>query len=890
MSTSKKITDIASTSGKLLDKKLSGLNIKPIDLSNDFADKLDTTFNYKKDVLSEFNKLRSYPKKNSKFADSRYADKLRMQTYYYNRPTPQDVLIEERDWNQTNTSYSGFTGQLRGWWDNYLTIEERAMVINAQATEEGVDNLGMALVANREDVVYTLILTILEHFNGRFTNQNETVRTLLNGLRCRTLSEFRWYKDTFMSRVMELPENKVEHWKAKFIDGLPSLFAERVRKILRGSYGEIPYRDYTYGKQLKMDKLKEKSQLGDFCTQFGLPETSTHKKKKHKYHRYPNQDSFYRRKRSRYRSKEEREAKKAYRKSTRFTKNRSKRDLVDIKCYKCGKFGHIAPNCKLQKLKTLELDNELRDKVYSLLYTSGEVKNLKREIKSLKQNQMICDHMITQIEKINSPAEKSNDKNKGISENDIEEKPISFNPKQDNYSEDDIPTKSRPCQMNVELVEFYKKEIDSLLSKGLIKPSKSPWSCTAFYVNNAAKKERGVPRLVINYKPLNKYLKWIIENDASNIGYGGILKQINPNNKHEYLIRFYSGKLSEAQRKYATVAHEMMEPPWGRGRGRGWGRSSPQSKGRSSPSGSSYGSSSNSPVIQMGRRSLVNERISLREESSIGPSVHLEDIPEDSPLYAYLQAFGKVLYYNNDRHKHTWFIKVYAKIFAEAVPNWFLNWWSYHGPTVKNLPDPFLRLYKEWIKIFPFINNLYHTDHICYSDKINQIYFFLEFSIPWIHKWTPEVRFTEEQVPCLYRIFYNNFWDKLMKKDPKTKTLYGQELLDSIKIKIQEYSSKPQKEVINDSSVRHIARRISFQEGDRAEMINNYLEEVKRNLLHSINQYEKSDTSMQSETSNDDIAEDSQPFESEKILSDDDLHNAEEFIRKMKEAEKRPAQ
>ncbi|XP_070046305.1 uncharacterized protein [Nicotiana tomentosiformis] len=478
---------------EFLDKKLSGLNIKPTDLSNNFADKLDSTFDYKKDVLSEFNKLKSYPKKNSKFADSRYADKPRMQTYYYNRPTPQDVLIEERDWNQTNTSYSGFTGQLRGWWDNYLSVEERAMVINAKSIDEGVDNLGMALVANREDAVYTLILTILEHFNGRFTNQNETVRTLLNSLRCKTLSEFRWYKDTFMSRVMELPENKFEHWKAKFIDSLPSLFAERVRKILRGSYGEIPYRDYTYGKQLKMDKLKEINQLRDFCTQFDLPETSTHRKKKHKYHRYPNQDSPYRRKRSRYRSKKEREAKKAHRKATRFTKNRSKRDLADIKCYKCGKFGHIAPNCKLQKLKTLGLDDELRDKVYGLLYTSGEVENLKREIKSLKQNQMICDHRITQIEKINSPAEKSNDKNKGIFENDIEEKPISLNPKQDNFTEDDIPTKSRPCQMNAELVEFCKKEIDSLLSKGLIKPSKSPWSCTAFYVNNAAEKERGVP-------------------------------------------------------------------------------------------------------------------------------------------------------------------------------------------------------------------------------------------------------------------------------------------------------------------------------------------------------------------------------------------------------------
>ena len=43
--------------------------------------------------------------------------------------------------------------------------------------------------------------------------------------------------------------------------------------------------------------------------------------------------------------------------------------------------------------------------------------------------------------------------------------------------------------MNFELVQFCKKEIDNLLQKGLIKPSKSHWSYTVFYVNNAAEKE-----------------------------------------------------------------------------------------------------------------------------------------------------------------------------------------------------------------------------------------------------------------------------------------------------------------------------------------------------------------------------------------------------------------
>ncbi|CAN4125021.1 unnamed protein product [Withania somnifera] len=57
--------------------------------------------------------------------------------------------------------------------------------------------------------------------------------------------------------------------------------------------------------------------------------------------------------------------------------------------------------------------------------------------------------------------------------------------------------------MNQELMEICKKEINSLLENKIIRPSKSPWSCSAFYVNNAAEKERGSPKLVINYKPLN---------------------------------------------------------------------------------------------------------------------------------------------------------------------------------------------------------------------------------------------------------------------------------------------------------------------------------------------------------------------------------------------------
>jgi hypothetical protein len=63
--------------------------------------------------------------------------------------------------------------------------------------------------------------------------------------------------------------------------------------------------------------------------------------------------------------------------------------------------------------------------------------------------------------------------------------------------------------MSQEVTEFCQKEIEDLLHKGIIRKSKSPWSCSTFYVQRNAELERGAPRLFINYKPLNKVLEWI---------------------------------------------------------------------------------------------------------------------------------------------------------------------------------------------------------------------------------------------------------------------------------------------------------------------------------------------------------------------------------------------
>ncbi|KAG5630644.1 hypothetical protein H5410_002361 [Solanum commersonii] len=128
---------------------------------------------------------------------------------------------------------AGFTGQLKGWWDNYLNQDQRDKILQA-IKQEGEQYT--------QNTVYTLVLNIIEHFSGRWSENN----------------------------------------------GLPTLFAERVRKFLRGDNTSINYEDYNYEKlisayiqeglslrneiklnqQIKRHRLNERQQLEKFCEQF----------------------------------------------------------------------------------------------------------------------------------------------------------------------------------------------------------------------------------------------------------------------------------------------------------------------------------------------------------------------------------------------------------------------------------------------------------------------------------------------------------------------------------------------------------------------------------------------------------------------------------------------
>ncbi|RDX97411.1 putative Polyprotein CP, partial [Mucuna pruriens] len=371
---------------------------------------------------------------------------------YYQRPTTPDILLEERgegnfrsfsanniyEWNiDAQTEYNimntlqhmsmvamtyqtthdcseetivnilvvGFSGQLKGWWDNYLTNDEKTSIYNAIKT----DFDGKVIINEDKeeipDVVNTLIFTIAQHFIGDPSLWKDRSAELLSNLKCKTLADFRWYKDTFLTRVYTREDSQQPFWKEKFLAGLPRSLGDKVRDKNRNisydnlSYGQlISYiqkvalkicQDDKIQRQLAKEKAQNKRDLGSFYEQFGLPTCSKQKKKQQSKKEFKNNKPISRRKFPKKKYVEKPSPNKED-KMQKIPKN----PKTKIVCYNCGKQGHVSKYCRLKKkIRDLNLEPIIEEQINNLFIETLEEES-EKEYSSENHNQIQQDEQV----------------------------------------------------------------------------------------------------------------------------------------------------------------------------------------------------------------------------------------------------------------------------------------------------------------------------------------------------------------------------------------------------------------------------------------------------------------------------------------------------------------
>ncbi|XLU99379.1 hypothetical protein S245_013719, partial [Arachis hypogaea] len=227
------------------------------------------------------------------------------------------------------------------------------------------------------NAVNTLIFTIESHFIGDSSLWKDRSTELLSNLRCKTLSDFGWYKDTFLTKVYTREDSQQPFWKEKFLARLFKSLGDKVRdKICSlNPDGIIPYDALSFGqiisfiqnvalmicqddkiqRQLAHKKTQNRIDLEIFCEQFSLPSCHPKNLKDHPIEKILNLIL----------KGISEDLEKVF-KNLRMKK-------VSNRISKSKKSGHVSKYCRLKgKINNLNLDPEIEEQISNLLIESSD--------------------------------------------------------------------------------------------------------------------------------------------------------------------------------------------------------------------------------------------------------------------------------------------------------------------------------------------------------------------------------------------------------------------------------------------------------------------------------------------------------------------------------------
>ncbi|XLT51433.1 hypothetical protein HN873_044037 [Arachis hypogaea] len=318
---------------------------------------------------------------------TKWKDLTKPSAYNYNHFSAPDLAVEERElgfvsFNANNVYEWNIDGKTE--YNIMKTLNLFCHKVNDQ-NEPIIGDDGEPI----PDAVNTLIFTIASHFIGDPSLWKDRSAELLSNLRCKTLSDFGRYKDTFLTRVYTREDSQQPFWKEKFLAGLPKSLGDKVRDKIRSltPNGIIPYDELSYGqlisfiqkvalkicqddkiqRQLAREKTQNRIDLGTFCEQFGLPTCHPKKSKRPSNRKVfkPNPEKNFRRSRKGFQKPKN---EKSFQKN--FQNYPQKNPII---CYTCKKPGHISKYCRLKgKINNLNLDPLIEEQINNLLLESSE--------------------------------------------------------------------------------------------------------------------------------------------------------------------------------------------------------------------------------------------------------------------------------------------------------------------------------------------------------------------------------------------------------------------------------------------------------------------------------------------------------------------------------------
>ncbi|KAA0050625.1 Enzymatic polyprotein [Cucumis melo var. makuwa] len=415
-----------------------------------------------------------------------------------------------------NALTAGFTGNLRSWWHNHLTDANREAIKDAvfEKMEQGPNG---DVVIIQPNSINTLVYAVIKHFVGRTTLYSDQSLEALLGMKCPKMSDFKWYKDIFMSRLYNLTTCRDVVWKHKYVEGLPKYVREKFYSTMVTNSGGtdidwegISYRDINSTiqkvcleicqQQKHATKIAKDSdyrkEVRSFCKQYGIDNTPSRKKSHSKkvFRRSKTSESHgYSNRKRKYHGK---------------GKNKRKLFKENTTCFKCNKKGHYANRCPVvKKINQMEIDEDEKQSLLKVV-KAEELSSEEKEFSSEKEEDLL--NVLLE----ESSEEPSSSKN----ETDIEEV-ISCS------GCIDVLTSTQKCLLDIiEEVddEAIRKNILLRLREDLETPDqkfKDPMNFSFQNVMNLLSKEHAAPVKVTDLQHEIKVLKMEVNENKQQISY-----------------------------------------------------------------------------------------------------------------------------------------------------------------------------------------------------------------------------------------------------------------------------------------------------------------------------------------------------------------------------------